>query len=206
MNSNRFSFVAILLALGLVFGMVWSTPANADNLYASIRGTVVDPSGAVVAGAKLTATNIATGLTYKDTSDKDGTFAFLQLPIGDYSVKIEKSGFKSFNEGHIHLDIAQIFALKAAMELGSVSDTVTVEANAAQVESTDMQLSATITGSQIVDIPLNGRNWAQVQTAVSPNHRSGTSLTYDAAIKGLVLFGGWTSDYQFTSSNWFLGF
>ncbi|HXO34220.1 MAG TPA: carboxypeptidase regulatory-like domain-containing protein [Candidatus Acidoferrales bacterium] len=162
MNSNRFSFVAILLALGLVFGMVWSTPANADNLYASIRGTVVDPSGAVVAGAKLTATNIATGLTYKDTSDKDGTFAFLQLPIGDYSVKIEKSGFKSFNEGHIHLDIAQIFALKAAMELGSVSDTVTVEANAAQVESTDMQLSATITGSQIVDIPLNGRNWAQL--------------------------------------------
>ena len=162
MNSNRFSFVAILLALGLVFGMAWFTPANADNLYASIRGTVIDPSGAVVIDAKLTARNSATGLTYSATSGKDGLFTFVQLPIGDYSVKVEKAGFKSFTEGHIHLDLDQIFNLRVAMELGSVSDTVTVEANAAQVESTDMQLSATISGSQIVDIPLNGRNWTQL--------------------------------------------
>src|ERR1700734_3645028 len=92
MNSNRFSFVAILLALGLVFGMVWSTPANADNLYASIRGTVVDPSGAVVPDAKLTATNVATGINYDTTSNKDGLFTFVQLPIGDYKVRVEKSG------------------------------------------------------------------------------------------------------------------
>jgi len=82
--SNRFNFVAIVLALGLVFGMAGSTPANADNLYASIRGTVVDPSGAVVPDAKLTATNVATGINYDTTSNKDGLFTFVQLPIGDY--------------------------------------------------------------------------------------------------------------------------
>ena len=160
--SNRFNFVAIVLALGLVFGMAWSTPANADNLYASIRGTVVDPSGAVVPDAKLTATNVATGINYNTTSNKDGLFTFVQLPIGDYKVRVEKSGFKAFSESRIHLDLDQVYNLKVGMELGVVSDTITVDANPAQVETTSMQLGATVTGQQIVDIPLNGRNWTQL--------------------------------------------
>jgi len=160
--STRFNFVAIVLALGLVFGMAWSTPANADNLYASIRGTVVDPSGAVVPEARLTATNVATGINYNTTSNKDGLFTFVQLPIGDYTVKVEKSGFKTFSESRIHLDLDQIYNLKVGMELGVVSDTITVDANPAQVETTSMQLGTTVTGQQIVDIPLNGRNWTQL--------------------------------------------
>src|ERR1022692_3621154 len=136
MKQHAFSLAVVLLALGLVFGLVWTTPANADNLYASIRGTVVDPSGAVVPGAKLTATNVATGLTYTVTSSSDGLFAFLQLPIGDYKVVVEKAGFKTFMEGHIHLDLDQIFNLRVTMEVGAVTDTITVEANPAQVETT----------------------------------------------------------------------
>jgi hypothetical protein len=163
MKQHAFSFVAVLLALGLVCGMViWTTPAHADNLYASIRGTVVDPTGAVVPDAKLTATNLATGLSYSATSSKDGLFAFLQLPIGDYSVKVERAGFKTLTEGHIHLDLDQIFNLRATMAVGVVSDTITVEANPAQVETTSMQLGTTVTGNQIVELPLNGRNWTQL--------------------------------------------
>src|ERR1700683_5407411 len=163
MKQHAFSFLAFLVALGVVCGMVfWTTPAHADNLYASIRGAVVDPSGAVVPDAKLTATNIATGLSYSATSSQDGLFAFLQLPIGDYSVKVEKPGFKTFAEGHIHLDLDQIFNLRVAMAVGVISDTITVEANPAQVETTSMQLGTTVTGQQITDIPLNGRNWTQL--------------------------------------------
>src|SRR5580698_704449 len=163
MKQHAFSFLAFLFALGLVCGMlVWTPPAHADNLYASIRGTVVDPTGAVVPDAKLTATNIATGISYSMTSSKDGLFAFLQLPIGDYSVKVEKPGFKTFAEGHIHLDLDQIFNLRVAMAVGVISDTITVEANTAQVETTSMQLGTTVTGSQIVELPLNGRNWTQL--------------------------------------------
>src|SRR5208282_1437136 len=162
MKQHAFRLSVALLAVGLVMGLAWTTPANADNLYAKIRGTVVDPSGAVVTGARITAVNVATGLSYNVSSDKDGLFEFLQLPIGDYSVKVEKSGFKSFTEGRVHLDLDQVFNLKAEMQLGAVSDTITVEANAAQVESTDMQLSAVISGNQSVDIPLNGRNWTQL--------------------------------------------
>src|SRR5271166_4448281 len=123
MKQHAFRLSVALLAVGLVMGLAWTTPANADNLYAKIRGTVVDPSGAVVTGARITATNVATGLGYNVPSDKNGSFEFLQLPIGDYSVKIEKSGFKSFTEGHVHLDLDQVFNLRVAMELGSVSDT-----------------------------------------------------------------------------------
>src|SRR6202167_295931 len=101
MKKHGFSVVAFVLALGLGFGFVWTTPATADNLYASIRGTVTDPSGAVVPDAKLTARDVATGLTYSATSGKAGLFSFIQLPIGDYSVKVEKSGFKTLTEGHI---------------------------------------------------------------------------------------------------------
>src|SRR5207302_5132843 len=133
-----------------------------DNLYASIRGTVVDSSGAVLPDAKLTATNVATGLTYSATSSKDGLFAFLQLPIGDYKIVIEKPSFKIVTQSHIHLDLDQIFNLKVTMDVGTMSETITVEANPSQVETTSMQLGVTVTGNQIVDLPLNGRNWTQL--------------------------------------------
>ena len=163
MKHHSFSFFVVLLALGFVFGLVWTTPAIADNLYASIRGTVTDPAGAVVPDAKLTATNVVTGIRYSSASNKDGLFTFVELPIGDYEVKVEKGGFKTFAEGNIHLDLNQIFNLQVKMELGVVSDTITVEANPAQVETTSMQLGNTVSASQIVDIPLNGRNWTQLQ-------------------------------------------
>jgi len=199
MRQHTFCFLAFCLALGLVCGMVvWTTPAYADNLYASIRGTVVDPSGAFVPDAKLTATNIATGLSYSATSSKDGLFAFLQLPIGDYSVKVEKSGFKTFTEGHIHLDLDQIFNLRATMELGVVSDTVTVEANSAQVETTSMQLGATVTGSQIDQLPLNGRNWTQLMQ-LQPGVQ-GASDRFGTNTSG----GGYSTNGAETQQNSFL--
>jgi hypothetical protein len=199
MKQRTFSVLVSLLALGLVFGMVfWATSAHADNLYASIRGTVVDPSGAVVPDAKLTATNIATGLTYSTTSSQDGLFAFLQLPIGDYSVTVERSGFKTFTEGHIHLDLDQIFELRAAMQVGAVGDTVTVEANAAQVETTSMQLGTTVTGNQIVELPLNGRNWTQLMQ-LQPGVQGGSDR-FGTSGNG----GGYSTNGAETQQNSFL--
>jgi hypothetical protein len=162
MKSSWVKCALFVLMFGLISGFVLVTAVHADNLYASIRGTVVDPSGAVVPDAKLTATNAATGISYSATSSKDGLFDFLQLPIGDYSVKVERSGFKTYTEGHVHLGLDQVFNLKVALEIGVTSQSVTVEANAAQVETTNMQLGTTVTQNQIVQLPLNGRNWTQL--------------------------------------------
>jgi hypothetical protein len=152
-----------VLSILLVFTFVCAIPATADNLYASIRGTVTDPTGAVVSGATLTATNAGTGILYTTTSNSSGAFTFLQLPIGDYTLKVEQTGFKAYQASGIHVDLDQVYNLPVKLALGAASEQIVVEANPVQVEQTDMQLGAVVTGQQIVDLPLNGRNWTQLQ-------------------------------------------
>lgn len=154
----RLLVLTIILALGLLIAF----PAFADNLYGSIRGTVVDPTGAVVSGATLTATNAATGITFTTKTNQDGIFNFLQLPYGNYNVKVEQPGFKSYQASGIHIDVNQIYNLPVKLEVGTVSEALVVEANPVQVQQTDMQLGSTIEGQQIVGLPLNGRNWTQL--------------------------------------------
>jgi hypothetical protein len=163
MKQPAFPLPVVLLALGLLCGIVFTTPANADELYASIRGTVTDQSGAVVPDVNVTAINEATGVSKAVVSNRDGAFSFLQLPIGDYDVKIEKSGFKSYTAKHIHLDVNQVFALNAKIELGTVSETVTVEANGTQVETSTPQRGDVVDVNQILNLPLIGRDWVNLQ-------------------------------------------
>lgn len=138
--------------------------ASAQNLYGTIRGTVVDPSGAVVPGATVTLTNAGTGITKSLTTGADGTFEFVNLLApGDYDVNVTKTGFRAFTSQNIRLNVNQVFVVSAALEVGNVSQTVTVEATSAQIDTTTMQLGTTITGTTIVDLPLNGRNFTQLQ-------------------------------------------
>jgi len=136
--------------------------AFGDNLYGSIRGTVTDPSGAAVPNATVTATNSLTGIATRATTSSTGSFVFTQLQIGTYQVSVEASGFKSYQLGGIKLDLDQVYSMNVKLELGAVSEQVTVEANPTQVETTSMQLNTVVTGNQIVDMPLNGRNWTQL--------------------------------------------
>ncbi|HEV2177002.1 MAG TPA: carboxypeptidase regulatory-like domain-containing protein [Terriglobia bacterium] len=157
----RFLFGALLLCL---FGLLSAGAALADNVYGSIRGTVTDPSGAVVAGVKVTATNVATGVAATVTSNAAGDYAFVQLPApGNYDVTAEIAGFETYQAHHIPLQLNQIYVLNLKMEVGTTTQEVTVEANAAQVETTSIELGTTVDSKQIVDLPLNGRNWVQLQ-------------------------------------------
>ncbi|MFZ3264726.1 MAG: carboxypeptidase-like regulatory domain-containing protein [Terriglobales bacterium] len=160
---KKFQFVALVALLLTVALGVFSVPASADNLYASIKGTVADPTGAMMSAVKVTATNTATGVTYSTTSNRDGLYDFLQLPVGDYTVRAEQSGFKKFQASGIHIDLNQVYNLPIALTIGAVSEEIIVEANPVQVQQTDMQLGSTIEGQTIVDMPLNGRNWVQLQ-------------------------------------------
>ncbi len=159
---KSFRVLSIVVLFLLVFTVICAVPASADNLYASIRGTVTDPTGAVVSGVKLTAKNVNTGLVYSITSNKDGGFSFLQLPIGDYTVRAEQTGFQTFQTSSIRLDLNEVYDLAVKLEVGTLAQVVTVEANPVQVQQTDMQLGTTVTGKEIVDIPLNGRNWTDL--------------------------------------------
>ena len=153
---------ASLLGVAITFLAV--SPAKADELYGKIRGVATDPAGAVIVGAEVTATDVQTGLTKRTTSNANGSYEFLQLPApADYDISARQSGFKAFEAKGIHLDINQIYQQPVRFELGAVTQSVVVEANAAQIESTSMQLGSTVTTSTIQDMPLNGRNWLQLQ-------------------------------------------
>jgi hypothetical protein len=175
-------FVVAMVAL--LFSPLGVQPAKADNLYAKIQGTVTDPTGAVLSGVKLTATNVGTNLPYATQSGTDGNYVFLNLPIGTYRVTATNSGFRTFTATGITLVLDQIFALNIKMELGQVSEQVLVEASNVQVETTNTQLGTVINGDTIVDMPLSNRNWTSLQQlqpgVMSSNDRFGTYSTNGA--------------------------
>lgn len=151
------------VALALIFCPLTVQTAKADNLYARIQGVVTDPSGAVLAGVSLTATNTGTNIAYNTVSKSDGNFVFLNLPIGTYNVAATNKGFRTFTASGITLVLDQVYALNIKMELGQISEQVMVEATNVQVETANTQLGTVINGDTIVDMPLNGRNWTQLQ-------------------------------------------
>ena len=127
----------------------------ADELYGRIRGTVTDQTGAVVPGATVTVTNQTTGISKSLTSSASGDFEFVNLIAPSlYSVDVSKEGFRKFNATNIDLHVNQVYVVSAALEVGSTAQTVTVEDNAAQINTTQMQLGTAITGTTIQDMPL----------------------------------------------------
>ena len=151
------------LTVSALLGLFIASAARADELSGRIRGLVSDPSGAVLPAVQLTATNTATKLSWLVVSRSDGSFEFLSLPIGDYGVTATRGGFKVYSAKGIILAVNQIYVLNVRMEVGQVTEEARVEVNPAQVESTSMQLGTVIPGQTIVDMPLNGRDWIQLQ-------------------------------------------
>jgi hypothetical protein len=153
----------------------WSLPAQ--EVVAHIRGIVTDPSGAGVPDAQVTATNTQTKVAVSVPTTVDGTYEFLSLSPGTYDVTVTKAGFRVATAHNITLTLNQIFNLPFALEVGQLTESVQVEANPTQVETTTTQLGTIVDSKQITDLPLLGRNWTQLQQlvpgAVSESDRFG---------------------------------
>jgi hypothetical protein len=171
----------MVVLIGLTFLCVANQPAFADNVYATIRGVAADPQGAVITGAQVVATNTLTNISYTTKSQANGAYQFLQLPIGPYTLTASKQGFKSFKTTGITLAVNQIFELQIRLEVGVVSETVEVKADDIQVETNSTQQKTLIDSQEIVDLPLNGRNFTQLQQlapgVMSSADRFGTFAT-----------------------------
>ncbi len=137
--------------------------AYAVNTTARIKGTVTDPSGAVIPDAPISATNETTGVVFKTVSQANGDYQFLELPIGSYTISATAPGFKSFSATGIVLNIDQQYVEAVKLSVGNSSDTVSVAADAVQVNTTDMQLSHVVDSAQIVAYPLLGRQFTQLE-------------------------------------------
>lgn len=151
-----FSWTVAVLMAGFVF------PAAAQVITATISGTVADTSGSVIPDARVTAANTGNGLTRTTTTGPDGQFVLPFLPIGTYTLKVERTGFKNFVREGIELSVNQIAAIEAQLTVGQASETVTVEANANILATDTAQISGVVDSHRLVELPLNGRNVLQL--------------------------------------------
>jgi len=145
--------------LTLLLGVCWfAPPASAQNATGRVIGSVTDTQGAAIPGAKVVVTNTGTNVISNTATDNQGYYQVLQLPIGSYTVTVEHEGFAKVKTAANSLDINQSLRIDVHLKPGSVVETVQVDARAAQVETVNATLGATVTGAPIQDLPLNGRN------------------------------------------------
>src|SRR5579884_1654628 len=126
----------------------------------TITGTVLDPSGSAVVGAKVVATNLNTGLSRESATTNDGGYTFPLLPVGFYSITVHASGFRTFEQRGIEVRTDESSAVPVRLEVGSARQSITVEANAGIVETQSGTLREVVGQQRIVELPLNGRNAA----------------------------------------------
>ena len=148
----------------LVFTLFAGLPAVAQQITGNIRGTVVDPSGAVVQAAAVSAQQAETGLTRTAITDRDGVYVLVELPIGHYQVRVEAKGYQKYLQQGITLDVNETATVGVHLKLGSETQQVEVKADAELVQSTVSSLGETVMQREILDLPLDGRNFSQLGT------------------------------------------
>src|SRR5271170_2387508 len=146
-------FVSFLAVLG---GSAWG------QTKASLRGTVTDQTGGVVAGAKVTLTNIGTGTARTSTTTADGNYLFDLVQVGTYKLAVEKSGFANFIQDGIVLELNQNGRQDVALKIGLENQTVEVTGNVAQVDTTSAVLGKVENQRMINDLPLADRDTLQL--------------------------------------------
>src|SRR5438309_6696781 len=152
------AFVALILALALPLAS-----RAQDTGY--ISGTVTDKSGAAVVGAEVLITNTAGSVTRTTTTNADGAYVVAGLPGGTYNLVVTAKGFQKYSASKVVLDVAQKIRVDVQLTVGAVTEVVEVTGESvAQVETQSSALTATVTGKQIDQLMLNGRNFTQLVT------------------------------------------
>ena len=132
-----------------------------------ISGTVTDKSGAAVVGAKVVIANVGGNLTRTTETNADGVYVASALPSGTYNVTVTAKGFQKFEAKGVVLEVAQKARLDVALTVGAVTEEVIVSGeNVAQVDTQSSEIGSTITGKQVQELELNGRNFTQLVTLV----------------------------------------
>src|SRR3954470_22964644 len=180
MRSRQLALAALCVA-----ALFMAVPAWAQRTTASIRGTITDQSRAVVPGATVTVTGQDTGLTRTATTDRDGAYTFAELPVGRYRVQVELQGFKTSTRTDIALNVADDRAIDFVLVPGALNETISVTAESTPVKTIGGDISGLITGEQVRELPLNGRNFLQLATLMP-----GVSAPDFLNVKDKGLLGG----------------
>jgi len=157
--------LVLVLAVGALFS---SAHAAAQTFRGSINGTITDPSGAVIPGAKVTATDVATSVVRETVSSGAGEFLFSDIPQSTYTIKVVASGFQTTEVNGVQVLSGKIYTLPVRLALTQQATTIEVSANALALDTTSEVQTTTLDGVALQDVPLNGRDFTQLQaTSVS---------------------------------------
>ncbi|MBV8731050.1 MAG: TonB-dependent receptor, partial [Acidobacteriia bacterium] len=173
---NRYYVRWILISLLVMASGEPTLDAQAVSI-ASVTGRVVDEQGAVLSGAQIRMTAISTGVVYTALSNTDGIYALPSLPIGAYRLESTASGFQTYVQNGIQLRVNDQVQINIGMKVGSVTESVEVNANADLIQTQQNTISQVVDEQRIVDLPLNGRDPTQLITisGASVNHSDGTN-------------------------------
>ena len=147
----------------LVFVLLAAVSLSAQTFRGTILGTVTDPSGAVVSGAKVTVKNTGTGLERSTETSGDGSYSVPELPIGSYDVTVSQSGFQTFVAKGVTVDVATERRVDASLKTGEISTKVEVSADQLpMVETTTNDLGGVLTAQTVENMPVNGRDYTKL--------------------------------------------
>jgi hypothetical protein len=178
---TRSSWQVIILAAAL---LCWLAPsALAQVATGTFTGIVSDPTGAVIPGAKVTATNEGTGVATERKTNTEGIFTIPELIPGFYTVKAEAQGFKTYVNTHIELTVGYTQRVSFKLEVGTMTQSVTVEGQAPQVDTESNRMSDLVTAQQVENLPLNGRNIFQM-IQLAPGAVNATAIDTEPGNRG----------------------
>src|SRR5579871_2056253 len=159
MHPKKAAFLLFAMVVGL--GLLYSVPVFAQVAGGSLSGTISDPQGAAIPGAKITMTNPATGVVTETTTNAAGAYNLVNILPANYKVAISAQGFRTATS-NITITVGSQQTLNLAMTVGEVAQTVEVTGAAPIIETTNATLAGNIQSDQIVQLPLNGRDWASL--------------------------------------------
>ena len=174
----------LLPAALLLAGML-----SAQSITGTILGTIEDPGGLSVAGAGITLTQVSTGVTRQSKTAANGSFSFATLDPGRYTVQVHASGFKTAQIDSIILSASETLPLGTLrLEVGNISQSVTIVAQGATVQTASSERASTITGNQVESLLIRGRNVTDllqlVPGVVTPNSSDAISRTWTPNVMG----------------------
>ena len=179
--------LGVQIVLVLVGALFFTAYAQTTTV-GTISGTVRDEKGAIVPKAEVSIQSESTGTSRTVTSDDNGFYLAPSLPAGLYTISTAPHGFKKTVASAVDLHVAENKVVNLDLQVGQVSETVTVSSDASPVETRSGEISSLITEKQVTELPLNGRNYAQLALmvpGVSPVTQAGAGGAFGTAGTGL---------------------
>jgi hypothetical protein len=173
----------------IVLVLFFAGALRGQTTNATVTGQVADSSKGIITDAKVTLINEGTNIQYVSNTNQSGSYYIAELPVGKYRMEVEKLGFKSVIKPDVVLHVQDALEINFEMTVGSLSESVTVEAGAPTVQLTTSSISAVVNSATVRELPLNGRNWTDLATLQPGVEAIQTQRDYTQVDRGVRGFG-----------------